>query len=139
MHRIQVLIFFPALLAWSISVHAHHSYAMFDTNQVVTTTGVLRTVEWTNPHVWLWVDVENEKGTVTYGFESLSPGQLMRDYSWDKRLLKIGEKVTVEYAPLKSGQPGGALVKIVFSDGRALLTRFSVPRETPLEPATSNK
>ena len=119
-------------VVWILSsntAQAHHSYAMFDTNQVVTTTGVLRIVEWTNPHVWLWVDVEGEKGTVTYGFETLSPGQLMRDYGWDKRMLKVGNKVTVDYAPLKSGQPGGALVKIVFSDGRSLLTRFSKPKE----------
>ncbi|HYM34816.1 MAG TPA: DUF6152 family protein [Steroidobacteraceae bacterium] len=129
MRSIQSLIAGVVLLVSSALAYAHHSYAMFDTSQVVTVRGVLKTLEWTNPHVWLWVDVKDEKtkSTITYGFESLSPGQLQRDYGWDKRLFKAGETVTIDYAPLKSGNPGGALVKVTLSDGRTLLTRFSKP------------
>jgi hypothetical protein len=132
MRSTQSLIAGVVLLVSSVLAYAHHSYAMFDTSQVVTVRGVLKTLEWTNPHVWLWVEVEVDvkdakKSTITYGFESLSPGQLQRDYGWDKRLFKAGEIVTVDYAPLKSGNPGGALVKVTLPDGRTLLTRFSKP------------
>jgi len=133
---IQSLIAGVVLIVSAELAHAHHSYAMFDTTQIVTVRGVLKTLEWTNPHVWLWVEVAVDakdaktKSTITYGFESLSPGQLQRDYGWDKRIFKAGETVTIDYAPLKSGNPGGALVKVTLSDGRTLLTRFSKPKES---------
>jgi hypothetical protein len=119
------------LLACSYSTNAHHSYAMFDTSQALTVRGTLKILEWTNPHVWLWVDVndEKEKRAFTYGFETLSPAQLMRDYGWEKKRFRAGEEVVVVYAPLKSGNRGGALIKLTLSDGQTLETRFSAPRE----------
>jgi hypothetical protein len=121
-----------ALLACACGAHSHHSYAMFDTSQVVTIRGTLRTLEWTNPHVWLWLEVNEEQGnsTFTYGFESLSPGQLQRDYGWNRRALKPGDVLTIDYAPLKSGNRGGALIKVTLPDGTTLLTRFSAPKPT---------
>jgi len=117
-------------LIFSALASAHHSYSMFDTTRVVQTAGSLKVVEWTNPHVWLWVDVAGENGTVTFGFESLSPAQLRRDYGCDRHMLKSGEHVRIDYSPLKSGQPGGALIKVTLQDGRTLLTRFSRPTDS---------
>ena len=133
------LVVVAAILAGPIPASAHHSYSMFDTSQSVTVKGVLRTLEWTNPHVWVWVDVADEKtkAASTYGFETLSPAQLMRDYGWDKKNLQPGESVTVTFAPLKSGNRGGALIKLVLSDGRALETRFTAPREVAPKPAAN--
>jgi len=124
------LVIATALLASAGGAHSHHSYAMFDTSQVVTIRGTLRTLEWTNPHVWLWLDVKEDQGnnTFTYGFESLSPGQLQRDYGWNRRALKPGDVLTIDYAPLKSGNRGGALIKVTLPDGATLLTRFSTPK-----------
>ena len=42
-------------------------------------TGVIKKVEWTNPHIWFYLDVKNADGTVTnWGFAGGAPGQLMR-------------------------------------------------------------
>jgi hypothetical protein len=54
---------------------AHHSAtAQFDPGQRISRTGVLREVDWRNPHIYLYVEIENESGEVeTWSFEGPSP------------------------------------------------------------------
>ena len=120
---VAVTLLVPANEAW-----AHHSYAMFDQTRKVTVRGTIRTLEWVNPHIWVWVDVEDEKGgTATFGFESNAPAELTRFFGWTKRSLSAGDKVTIDYSPLRSGRNGGALRTLTFADGRVLLTPRSDP------------
>ena len=122
---------YPALigalgLVSSAVVPAHHSYAMFDLSQTRTVRGAVRALEWSSPHVWLWLDVNDGKGGVTsYGFETVSPGQLQRDYGWNRHVVKPGDKVSVDYAPLRSGANGGAVETVTLPDGRVLTTRLT--------------
>ena len=49
------------VLLTSAAVSAHHSFdAEFDRSKQVSLTGVVTKVEWTNPHVWFWVNVKDE-------------------------------------------------------------------------------
>src|SRR4030095_13999003 len=59
---------------------AHHSFAAEDdSNKPVKVTGVGTRVEWTNPHIWFFVDVKGNDGTVTnWGFSGGPPGVLQR-------------------------------------------------------------
>ena len=58
---------------------AHHSFAAFDTQTQKTVTGTVKQVEWTNPHIWIWLDVPNAQGGVdVFGFEGMSPNYLAR-------------------------------------------------------------
>jgi hypothetical protein len=41
---------------------AHHSYAMLDITHVSQVSGTVRTLEWTNPHVWLWLSAVSQAG-----------------------------------------------------------------------------
>jgi hypothetical protein len=108
---------------------AHHSYAMFDQARRLSLEGTVRALEWTNPHVWVWLDVpDGAGGVVPYGFEAQSPSELQRFFGWTSTSLKCGDRVVVRYAPLRSGAHGGALHTIVFADGRELLTpRSNLP------------
>jgi hypothetical protein len=101
---------------------------MFDQTRKVTVQGTVHALEWKNPHIWVWVNVKDAKGvTTTFGFESNAPAELARFFGWDSRSLTAGDAVTVDYAPLKSGRPGGALQTVTFADGRVLRT----PRSNP--------
>ena len=65
-----------SLLALAGPALAHHSFAAeFDAAQRVTLTGVVTKVEWTNPHVWFWVNVKDEATgkIVNWGGEMGSP------------------------------------------------------------------
>lgn len=102
-------------------VIAHHSFAMFEMGKKQTITGKVHTLEWTNPHVWLWVDVTDAAGKVTtYGFEGAAPGEMTRMGGWTKRIVTKGQTVTVEFSPLKDGRPGGTLGKVTDADGNRI-------------------
>ena len=110
-----------ALLLGASQSQAHHSFAMFDMSKKTAVTGTVRDFEWTNPHVWLWVDVTDAKGTVTsYGFEGAAPGELSRTGGWTKHSVNKGDKITVEYSPLKDGRAGGTLGRVTTADGKVI-------------------
>lgn len=98
---------------------AHHSYAMFDTTKSVFVKGTLAKVEWVNPHtfVWLYVEKKDAPGKYDlYAFENGPITMLMRN-GWTKDTLKVGEKLTIQYFPLKDGRTGGSFVKAIHEDG----------------------
>lgn len=118
---IQRVLVATIVLSLADRAWAHHSYSMFDRTRRETLQGTVRVLEWTNPHVWVWVDAQDETGKgTTYGFESSAPGELARFFGWTKNSLKPGDRITVEYAPLRSGNPGGALIRLTLADGREL-------------------
>lgn len=91
-----------ALLVATGTTSAHHSFAAeFDGNKRVTLTGVVTKVEWTNPHVWIYFNVKDEKtGQVTnWGAEFGPPHGLQRS-GWRRDTVKIGEVITVADAAL---------------------------------------
>ena len=58
---------------------AHHSFSNFDMSKTLTIAGTVRAFEWTNPHVWLWIDVPDSKGGSTaWGLEGAAVGEMAR-------------------------------------------------------------
>lgn len=104
------------LMLLSTQAHAHHSYAMFDKSKRLTVTGTVRTFQWSNPHAYLWIFVDQD----IYAFEfGGGPNALVRN-GWTKDTLKPGDKITVTYNPLRDGRTGGEFVAVVLPDGRKL-------------------
>ena len=101
------------LLAWSVGmliaaapVMAHHAFsAEFDATKPVTIRGFVTKVDWTNPHVWVYLDVKDDSGAwKNWGFEMGAPHQL-QTRGWTRELLKIGDELIVNGMMAKSG-PG---------------------------------
>jgi hypothetical protein len=99
---------------------AHHSFAMFDREKAVTVSGVVKEYEWTNPHAWVHVMVADAGGkAVEWSFEMQSVAQDTRA-GWRSDSVKPGDKISVEFHPLKDGTRGGQLMSAVIADGKRL-------------------
>jgi len=104
----------------SVPAFAHHSFAAFDMANSKSIAGTVKQVDWTNPHIWIWIDVQNDKGGVdTYGFEGMSPNYLARR-GWERTTLKAGDKITVSYRPMKDGSHGGMFINGKTPTGKVL-------------------
>ena len=99
---------------------AHHSFAAFDMTNQKTVTGAVKQVDWTNPHIWIWIDVANDKGgSDTYAFEGMSPNFLARR-GWTRTTLHVGDTITVSYRPMKDGKKGGMFIGGTTAAGKLL-------------------
>ena len=89
---------------------AHHSGAMFEDRLTLEVSGTATRFDYVNPHSWLYVNVENDDGSVTeWGFELDSPPRLRR-IGISPNFWRAGDLVTVRTRPLKDGRPAGLLV-----------------------------
>ena len=71
---------FVAAIVIAAQANAHHSFrSQYDADKPLTLTGVVTKVEWMNPHVYFYIDVEDEAGAATsWGFEMGPPHSLQR-------------------------------------------------------------
>lgn len=108
------------VLAAAQSAYAHHSFAMFDNEHQVKITGTVTKFDWQNPHIYIFATGgEAGKDAKAWTIEGASPGILNR-IGWKFNIVKVGDKVTMIIAPLRSGDPGGLLKEITLPDGRVL-------------------
>ena len=101
------------------AVLAHHAYtAEFDTTKPVKLTGVLTRLEWSNPHIWIYLDVKDDQGKVTnWGFSASPPGMLTRR-GITKNSLKTGEVLTISGHRAKDGSNNASGNIVTKADGR---------------------
>ena len=99
---------------------AHHSFAMFDHVNRVTLVGTVTQFQWTNPHVFIELDVADDKGGVKhFSIECASPNVLQR-LGWKFSDVKKGDRITLLVNPLRNGAAGGMLETATLSDGRVM-------------------
>ena len=121
-----------ASLAIGMPAFAHHSFAMFDSDKTVTITGAVKEFEWTNPHAWLRVMVQDQASgkQLQWALEMGSPGQ-QAQRGWKPDSVKPGDKITITLHPLKDGSRGGQLLTAVLPSGQQLSNGGQ--RNNPLE------
>ncbi len=107
---------------------AHHSFAMFDQARIVQFKGTVKDFQWINPHAVVWVVAEPKAGAApdVWTIELTSPGNLTR-MGWTRKALKPGDRVDVQLHPLRDGQHGGSLSKVVLTDTGQVLTSSLAP------------
>ena len=117
---LPLLFVLGAPVLFCASAAAHHSVAgQFDATKRTTITGVVSKVDWINPHVYVNVDVADEKGEITtWRLESL-PTAMLRKAGLTSEMIKGGgQKVTVVAILARNGTPNlGWLLNLTYEDG----------------------
>ena len=120
MTRILALVVVAALLGAAPPLAAHHSTAMYDSQNPVTITGTVKKFEWTNPHAFVYLEVKDAQGNaVEWEVEMMSLNHL-RAYGWTSKTVKPGEILSATGAPAKSGAPSMIANRIKLPDGREI-------------------
>ena len=115
---IPVLAFLLCAGGISRPLLAHHSSASYDLEHQITLKGTITNFEWTNPHVFIYIDVKNYDGSVEpWRIEGNSPNMLIRS-GWKKEMLNAGDLVTVSGSPAKNKTKVMRLVSITLPNGQ---------------------
>ena len=109
-----------AVLLTATSALAHHSNSAFDGDKVMVLTGMVTEWKWTNPHVWIFLSVDDGKGgKVEWQIEGRPPGILARS-GWSKNTFKAGDTITVDFSPARDGSRTGLTTRVTLADGTVL-------------------
>ena len=123
-HRLRAVLVVLFLMVAAAAAQAHHSFSgAFDVSKQATLKGVLSKIDWVNPHIYLYLDVKDNDGTVTtWAIESLPTNHmrnvgLTRQDFWNNA--STGEVVTVHVNPAKdlANHRAGWLLRITYADG----------------------
>jgi hypothetical protein len=128
--RNRSAIFVLGTLAVAAPLPAHHSFgAEYDANQPITLTGVITKIDWMNPHSYFYMDVADDKGTVSnWKFEGYPPNVLYRT-GWKRDVtIKQGDKITVFAWRARDGTNWAHARQVTFQDGKKLF--FGPPAGT---------
>jgi hypothetical protein len=110
-----------AVCGWLLvadATSAHHSTAMYDSQNPVTITGTVKKFEWTNPHAFVYLEVKDAKTgqLVEWEVEMMSLNHL-RAYGWTSKTVKPGDTISCTGAPAKSGAPSMIANRMKLPDG----------------------
>jgi len=116
-------------LTAALPVLAHHSFsAEFDATKKVRLEGKVVKMEWSNPHTWLYLDVEKDGKIEHWAVEGGSPGVLLRN-GWKRDSLPEGTRIIVNGSQAKDGSLRANSSNIEFPDGRKLDAGSSAGKE----------
>jgi hypothetical protein len=123
-----------ALLLATMNGVAHHAIsAKFDDKKPITLTGVVTLVDWRNPHVHVFMNVKDTKGTLNWAIEIESPIDLQSN-GWNPDTLQPGDSITVQGIIARNGsrQVWGNSIVLAATGRQVLKFTPTVPPE-PLE------
>jgi len=95
LQKFAIPLFFISTLIWLLPATAHHSHGNYNLTEFTHLTGEVVEVHWMNPHIWIYIDVENEDGEVeTWSLEGASPTQVINS-GWSRDSVEVGDTIDV--------------------------------------------
>ena len=105
----NILLIVVTLLAIASPAFAHHGNASYDADKSYIVKGTVTDFVWSNPHVFIKVDVKDEKGDVAHWVVEGQNPVSMTQIGWTKNTFKPGDEVEIDAMPAKNGNPAAFL------------------------------
>jgi len=115
---------------------AHHSYAIYDNDKTLTLAATVEAFSWANPHTALRLVAiaDHGKAETRWTIESSSPS-ILRRFGWTGHSVRAGDRVLVEFSPMRDGSHTGRLHTLTLVEtGKVLKTKLSAPAPDPAKP-----
>ena len=133
MNTRRVVLGIVGLVLASVSLSAHHSFAMFEMDKDVEYRGIVREWKWQNPHVHFIVDVTKQPGVdpQTVGLWDVEGGSvnIMARQGWTRASYKAGDPIRLVGHPMKDGSKGISLFYTIRADGTRLYHDIARPTD----------
>jgi hypothetical protein len=121
---------FGAFLA-AMPLAAHHEIlAKFDDKRPVTIKGTITKVDWANPHVHIFMNVQNGQAVANWAVELESPVDLGRG-GWTRDSVKPGDALTVQGLSARNGSRQVWANSVMGSNNKKLFDNASTPKPAP--------
>ena len=93
---------------------------MFDKSIVRHVTATVIEFQWTNPHIWIQIDIDNEEtDTGEWSIEGSGPNSLFRK-GWRPNSFKTGDVIEIKFNPMRDGSQAGGFIGAKFADGTTI-------------------
>lgn len=129
MNRARTLLAGLALAHAAAPAQAHHSFSMFDPSKPLQFQATVKNLQWTAPHVVLWVQAD-AVGSYAPGLWSLelptSPANLAK-MGWNRNSVKLGDKIVVSINPIRDGRRAGQFKKLTLLATGQVLETGNIP------------
>jgi hypothetical protein len=113
-----ILVASVGLMLVPTAVLAHHALqTQFDVQRTVTLTGTVTKMDWSNPHVRLYLEVKDQSKTVNWELYLGSPNQQIMN-GWKIDTYRRGDHVSVDAYPARDGTSVGFARKVAAASGR---------------------
>jgi hypothetical protein len=114
---LRSLAFAFVVLAAAMPAVAHHSFsAEYDSKKAVTLKGIVTKVDWMNPHVYFYLDVTDESGTITNWALEMGPPNGLQRSGWTRNTMKVGDEVIVAGTLAKDGSKQANARSVTMAD-----------------------
>ena len=133
MRNRRVALAIVGLALASVSVSAHHSFAMFQMDKDIEYRGIVREWKWQNPHVHFTLDVTKQTAgdPQSIGLWDVEGGSvnIMARQGWTRASYKAGDPIRLVGHPMKDGSKGISLFYAIRPDGTRLYHDIARPKD----------
>src|SRR5258706_3001618 len=100
---------------------AHHSVeGAFEPGKRIQLTGVISKVQWTNPHIYVYLDIKDGTNVTTWELETIPTAAMRRAGVTMKMLMGEGQPVVVDAHPTRDGTKNYAFIlRVTYSDAQS--------------------
>jgi hypothetical protein len=124
----------PAALLAAGAANAHHGFGNFDRSREVTLEGTITSIDFVNPHAYVYFESTNSDGTKVAKRCEMRAATVLRRSGWSAEMFKPGEPIKIEGAPDRFDVNSCYVHTVLFADGTTADRYAQLSKPAPAAP-----